>query len=215
MTDKVTIANLALNRLDSSRITSFDDPVKAAREISTIYDPVRQSLLHRFNWRFAIARATLVNTGTAPAFGFDNAYLLPTDSLRVIGPFDSSQGNGAYTASDLQWKIEAGETSGASELLANVSTMQIFYIRDIQTAGNFDPSFVNALWLELAIALCFTLTGSRSLLPDLKQELAEAMRTARFTNAIQASMEQVVQSEWDDARRGGRGDLRRNGWVYN
>jgi len=205
-TSEVQIGNEALVLLGEERIASFDDEGKAARTLKREYPNERDQLLESYNWKFAIARASLSSDSTDPAFGFSNRFLLPADCLRFLGLYSTfSRSNDPqvnYTGTDIHHKIEGrflllDENSSDSD-----NEALIFYIRAVTNPLEFAPLFGKALALSLAVKCCYDLTGSITRLNTLQAELDRVMKRARLMQAIQGTTEVVVASEWTDAHDG-------------
>lgn len=62
-TDKLDIANRALQHLRKPRITSFSNSSKEAREIAVSYDRLREAELEKHLWRFSTRRVLLRPVG--------------------------------------------------------------------------------------------------------------------------------------------------------
>ena len=83
-TTKVSICNEALNLCGASSITSLDDGTDNARRCATIYDQTRKSLIRMHPWSCCKKRVVLSPTTTHPTFGFQNAFPLPSDFIRLL-----------------------------------------------------------------------------------------------------------------------------------
>jgi len=80
----VDICNMGLSLLKVPTITSITSPTTEVEELCDLwYEPSRQELLRKHPWNFAKKRTTLYAVVTAPAFGYDYKYLLPTDFMRL------------------------------------------------------------------------------------------------------------------------------------
>jgi len=80
----VDICNMALSLLKVPTVTSITSPTTEVEELCDLwYDASRQELLRKHPWNFAKKRATLYAIVTAPTFGYDHKYLLPTDFMRL------------------------------------------------------------------------------------------------------------------------------------
>jgi hypothetical protein len=147
-----TIANLALARLGNSTITDITEDTEVARACQLLYEPTRRELLRSHRWNFAQKRAVLTQLATDPLFGWDHAYELPSDYMRVCEVNESEHGD---VVSD-RFIIEG------SSLLTNSDEVNLVYVYDCSNVDLFDPIFVKAFALKLAIELCDTLRGSSS-----------------------------------------------------
>lgn len=84
----VDICNTALLIVGAEEITSFDDETREAKVCNQMYETILDATLQKFPWRFSLTTVQLAQLTNPPEaadeFGFDNAYQLPSDSLRVI-----------------------------------------------------------------------------------------------------------------------------------
>lgn len=104
MVAEVDVVNIALTLLGETRISSLTEGVKPARDASAIFTSVRDELMSRYNWTFAIKRGQATGAAADPLFGFDNAFDVPSDCLRVIRPGTRYQG-----ADLTDYRFDAGE----------------------------------------------------------------------------------------------------------
>lgn len=162
-TSVVDICNNALIRIGSDTITSLNDVDKNSTACNAIYVQARDMLLRQHLWNFAIKRAQLAQETTAPAFGFKYSYPLPSDFVRTVKLEDTRS----------HFKIEQGK------LLTDDSTVKLIYIARIEDPTKFDPLFVEALTLTLAIKLTYIGIGSNSREQALKEEFNKVMFIAK------------------------------------
>lgn len=162
-TSEVDICNNALIRIGSDTITSLNDVDKNSTACNAIFAQARDMLLRQHLWNFAIKRVQLAQEVTAPAFGFKYSYPLPSDFIRTVSLEDKRS----------HFKIEQGK------LLTDDSVVKLIYIARIEDVTKFDPLFVEALTLTLAIKLTYIGIGSNSREQALKEELNKVMFTAK------------------------------------
>lgn len=80
------MTNIALLRLGANVLTSINDTAPNAIKVRAVWDYVRDEVLQQRDWRFAKTRYTMVVSATAPLYGYDYAYVLPTNFLRLVKP---------------------------------------------------------------------------------------------------------------------------------
>lgn len=148
--DVVQICNLALGRIGENRIMSLDDPSQPARACKLFYGPTRDEVLRAHPWAFAKKRATLSKLSESPAFGWGNAFALPSDCLRPLRVNEWE----SYEADD-NWVLEGGH------ILTDDDAVELLYVAQVEDSTLFDPLFIKALSVQLAAMLVTTLTGSR------------------------------------------------------
>lgn len=178
----VGICNLALVQgLGQDPISALTDNRKAAILCNLNYDQVRRAVLRGHIWNFAVKRAQLSASATAPAFGFANAFSLPADYLRLVPAVgeDSNQE---------KWKIE-----GQYLLSDDDGAMDLIYIYDCQDPALFDPLFVQALAYALAAELAIPLTQDKALRSSM-----ENLRNDRLASARTVSSQDNSAQVWDN-----------------
>ena len=81
----IAICAASLQLIGAEEIGSFDDETREARTCASIYPTLKQNVLQKHNWRFAIRQEQLNRLVSTPLFGFGYAYSLPSDFLRLVG----------------------------------------------------------------------------------------------------------------------------------
>ena len=194
MASQVEIVNNALVEIGEQTITSMTQGTKAARVANRVWDSVRRDMLVRYRWNFAKGRASLAADASAPEFGYQRKFPVPEDFLSLIGVYDSAEDLRNYTATTHPYNLEAGH------VLSDETVLYITYIKNITDTAQFDPAFENALVYKLALRLAPDLTGGSERIKQLSELFGDAIRTAKFSNAIQNSPEVIQASTWVDAR---------------
>lgn len=195
MASQVDIANLALTMLgNASRITSLTENSKAANAINAVYDMCRLAELRAYRWAFAIKRATLPALASPPAWGFGNAFQLPTDYLSLIQAAEilAIPALSDYSNSDnAQWAIESGQ------ILTDLGApLPIRYVRNVTDEGEFDPLFNMAFAGRLAATTCETITGSNTKRQLAQAEYKDAIKSALRINAIERAPSSIADDSW-------------------
>lgn len=202
MASSVDIANRALSKLGESRITSFDDDSKPAREMKSAFDIVRDAEFRAHRWHFTKKRITLPALSTAPAFGWLYQYQLPSDFLQLIqvGQYDPIVPLNDYrTTEQTEWAVEAGDT-GNVILTNHEAPLQIRYVSRIVDTTRFDSTFVEVLACRLAIEVCEILTQSTTKKESAKDDYKLAMMVAIRANAIELPPATIQDGSWITAR---------------
>jgi hypothetical protein len=174
MASDTEIANRALQKLGAKRITSLTQDHKNARSMNVAFIPVREAILRAHPWAFAIKRAQLAASATAPDFGPAQAFPLPSDFLRLLHPDLETNYN------NLDWKIEGREI-----LTEDSAPLDIRYIYRVEDPNTMDPIFRELFSSTLALELCEEITQSNTKKDFLKRELKDILSEARRTNAIE------------------------------
>lgn len=138
MASEVGVANIALSHMGEKLISSLDEASSSARILKARIDDVRDTVLRAYPWNFAEERAALAALATAPAWGYDNQYLQPTDCLFVRGIEDD-------LLSNLVWKVE-----GRKILTNEGAPLNILYTKRETDPNQWDSMFAAALGAKLA-----------------------------------------------------------------
>jgi len=180
----VSIANRALQRLGAKSIESLSQDHPNARSINRAYEHVRNFLLRRYRWSFAIKRASVAKDSTATTWGGLNRYSLPNDYIRLLRDKDQP---------DIRkdWTIE-----GRYIVTADGSPLQFRYVAEITDPTQFDKAFNEAFALSLAAACAKEVTGSEGNVQAIKEELKDTIAVAKNCNAIEEDPEQSVDDDW-------------------
>jgi hypothetical protein len=170
------VCNLALDLLrQNEKVEDLSDPQSDTESLAARwYDTTRRSVLRSFPWNFARTRRTLSLNGTAPSFGYANAYNLPADYLELV--FVGENYNEDY---ETEYAVESGQI-----LIDNDggASLNICYIKDVTTVGNFDALFLDLLTAELAIRFANALTGINKSMKEIKDWRKELLVQARAKN---------------------------------
>lgn len=186
----VAIANLALQKLGTGRIASFDEDSTAAVEINACYSHLRRVELRRHSWNFARTRASLAASATAPAFDFDYAYPLPSDYLRLLPP----------NVNGLDWQIESHQ--GQNAILTNeTGPLYVVYLADVTDPTRFDVCFDEMLACRIADHICEKITGSTTKGAKAMEDYKIARAEARRVNAFENIAGETPEDPWLAARR--------------
>lgn len=189
MASTVDICNRALQKLGAERIISLTQNSTSARACNLAYESVRDAELRAHAWNFAIKRVQLAADAAAPSYGYDYAYTLPSDCLRLL-PNDHNEG--VYPR---DWKVEG------RKILTNESApLKIRYIRRITDTTQYDATFVEALASRMAIEMCEELTQSNSKRQLAQDEYRAAIREARKMNAFENPPVEQQTDDWLTAR---------------
>ena len=195
---KVQIINSALSCIGERPISSdVTDTSERAKVSNRRYDEVRNSLLRCHPWNFAIKRFKTNAKKLTPVFGFDYAYDLPEDCLRVLGTDNES-----YV-----WQIEADsdqDAKGGLVILTDRSDFpSIQYVYEVTDPTKFDSIFVQAFIYRLAAEFAQDLTGRAELSAKMLQQYLGVLAEARSINASEGTPQKIEADLWLAARRSG------------
>lgn len=194
MSSVIEIANAALTKLGSARITSLTDDVKAAREVNARFNALRDDELRAHRWQFAIKRASLAALSDAPAYGWTYQYALPSDCLRVDqinDEFPAAVMDNYITREVGDWVIEG------NKILTNIAApLKLRYLAQIEDPNQWDVSFREALACRIAAELCEALTQSNQKRQLAWEEYKEAITRAVRSNAIERAPVTYPDDAW-------------------
>lgn len=170
MVSEVGIVNRALRLLRVEEISSLDEGTGQARWAKDTYADTRDALLAAYPWNFAMGRVSLPALTAAPAWGYDYAYQLPPDCLRLY----AIQG-------EPESEVQPYKVEGRTVVTDNPAPLKISYIRKVTDPATFSPLFVEALAVKLAAEGAYRFTGNvarEAAMVDLfRDKLAEARRS--------------------------------------
>lgn len=163
-TTNVSVCNQALGMIGAKSIISFEENTENARRCAAIYDQTRKALLRMHPWSFAKSREQLAPIATHPTFGYQHAFPLPKDFMRII---DTGQ---------IEYEIEG------RHILANTDLINLVYVRDEQNEDMWDSLFSECMALYLVNKLAKPITGSNAEGDSAWQKLQNMLKQARAIN---------------------------------
>lgn len=185
MATAVEIANMALMLCGAESITALSDSTERARACNTAWPFVRRSVLAQHAWNGPTKRAELDPDATAPSWGFDNRYALPSDCLRVL-EFDTLE----------EWRIEDGFilTDEASD------DVGIKYIYDDTDPSDFDPLLTDTLALFLAHSIMYRVNADKAYRDRIEGQMARFLAEAKSIDGMQQTDVEIEEDTWISCR---------------
>jgi hypothetical protein len=187
-TSKVAIANRALQKLGAKRIEALTQDHPNARSINNCFDSLRDALLRKYDWSFAIKRASIAADANGPTWGDWNRYTKPNDYIRMLRDDESGY------ATD--FKIE-----GDYILSASSAPLEIRYIARIEDPNKYDSLFVEALASLIGFETCEEITGKVSLQDRMRSDMDTAVEEAKNSGAIEKGEQEFPEDDWVTAGR--------------
>jgi hypothetical protein len=184
----VAIANRALQKLGAKRISSLTQDAPNARSMNAAFERVRDAELRRYDWTFAIKRASIAADGDSPDWGDYKRYSLPNDFLRLIRDDESG--------ANVDWRIE-----GLYILTGDAAPLKIKYIARIEDPNFYDPLFAEAFAGRLAMECAKEITDSTSDKESVKDDYKTDIAEARRVGAIEKAAQEFPEDPWLAARR--------------
>ena len=186
MASSIDLCNSALTLLGQPTITSLSANSRAAKLVNQRYQYIIDAVLRAYPWNCAIERKSLSADSTAPTFGYDYRYALPTSPycLKVI----------EMEEKDMVFKIEG------RYLLTDESSAKILYIARI-AVGTFDSLLFEAVAARIAADIAFPLTNSTSMAQNAMQAYQFKINEAQDIDAQEGTSEEIYAEDWINARR--------------
>lgn len=189
MASETGIANRALQRLGAKRIVNLTQDVKNARTMNVAYEPVRDALLRKYPWSFALKRAQLPADASVPVHGPARSFTLPTDFVRLHAPDTLANYN------DRDWIIE-----GRAIRTNDSAPLDVRYIAKIIDPNVMDSLFRELLSINLAMETCEEITQSNIKLVQLREDRKTLMREAKASSAFETIPAEAPEDVWISTR---------------
>ena len=184
----IKICNRALGRMGGKKISSFGDSTPEERDCELFYAETRDEILESFGWSFCKKRATLVQGGDTPDFGYSYSFGLPSDCLQPVSI------NTSIATAEPDWVSENGF------LLTNEEEVNLKYKASVG-ADKFSPSFKSAFILLLASRLAMSVAKNAKLADSLENKYIQYVASEAMTiNAATSREEEYTPSTYEDAR---------------
>ena len=190
------LANMALIMLGQQPITSLDDSNNRAVLANKRLADVRDSVLRAHNWNCAVRRASLNADETAPTWGYDKRYALPSDFVRMVGLEDPLT----------DYKIEAGNQGHTVDnyLLSDATVMKITYIFRLTDVSKMDDTLKQAIATRLAAEIGQAVTGDINTANMMLEKYQLLLVQAAYEDSHgHHSIETIHGGHWLDSRLGG------------
>lgn len=190
MASKVAIANFAISgECGADEITALTDNTKQAKKANLLFDDTAREVMAEGEWTSATFRQTLAQDATAPTWGFNFRYTLPTDPefLGLLEINETAPGNVIY-------RIESGF------LLTDESSVNIKYKGYQTDTEAWDMHLQNAFVKKLAHKLCWSLTGNIVLRRELLQEYLVMLSIGQSTDGLNNSVDTLETPDLTEVR---------------
>ena len=184
MTARIDIVNMSLNMLGANAITSLEDDAPEAKVMKNIYYISRDATLEDADWSFATKRFMPAKSTTAPAWGWANAFPIPSDIVRVTQVDRNDYTNGMH-------RNQADHEVEGREILTNEDAIFCKGIRRIDDEGIYSPLFNEAFAYKLAAQACLALTESNTKMQTMAALYVEAIKRAKIRDGQQSTTRRV------------------------
>jgi len=170
---KTEIVNNALGHLGAAPLTDLDsDTTKIGKLARRMWQPTADECVTDHPWNaFKVRTEDLSADPVNPPFGYSFRFALPADPycLRVLST------EGADDTKDT-WTVEG------RYLLADTSTVKLWYLRRSLDTGEWPPLFVTVMEYRMAAKLAYAVTRSLSVSNDMMKLYFAELSRARGTN---------------------------------
>jgi hypothetical protein len=177
MSVRIDVVNFALGILGEGEITSIEDDSDKARVMKTFYYISRDATLEDGEWTFAAKRFIPARNIVPPAFGWNYAFTIPSDIIRVTLVIKNPD---AYAViSDIENDRNAAEhIVEGNEILCDEEVIYCKGVRRMEDEGGYSPLFAEAFAAKLAYLAALPLTSSNQ-----KMQVALGLYEARIKRA--------------------------------
>ena len=162
MFTKIDLCSMALLKLGEKPIQSWCEDSAAAQLARTLFDPIVETLLSTFPWRFA-TQNLLLNKNT------DGDFIIPANVLRVLKCEGKITGNKINTSGD------------TLEISAIVKT----------TPENFPGYFATLVATKLAVEFCIPLTGDANVFKMMTVLYESEYQSAKFIDSTSSNQSNI------------------------
>lgn len=191
MATTTDLVNIALRRIGAARINSFEnDRTKEAVVARDVYQEARKDCLNLHTWNFANKRAQLTASATVPTFGWDYAYPLPEDFIRMVSVHPHNDDEAT-----VEYRLEF-QSSDDRVLVSNSNTIYIRYIFDLQDVNVFSAAFRDVLAFRLSREFAAAL-GKTAALAELNDNaFRRKVAHAKAIDGVEDFPEKMAKGSW-------------------
>ena len=194
MTEKILVANMALNMLGEKSITSLDDDLDRARAMKTHYITARDATLEAHEWSFAIVRFKPAALSEAPVWGPSKAFQVPSDILRVLSVHGDNSFSTNYEKEQVEWVMEQ------DGILCDEEVIYCRGIQRVEEEGRFSNLFDSALSAKLAALTALSITASAEIQANMLAFYAGFIKEAKTRDGLQGRSKRIRQRIFKKAR---------------
>ena len=156
ITSSTEICKLSLDLLQGGSVSDITSASTSIEEVcNRWYDHTRRKLLRQHPWNFAIKRAELAASATAPLFGASKQFPVPADFLRLLRVVDADShilSADAFFFENrhlmLRWSDE--------------DVVRMIYITGEEDVTKFDDLFIDLLAVEIAMSIAYLVTQNNA-----------------------------------------------------
>lgn len=185
---KVSICNAALIDLGADTIMTLTQDSESARACNAVFDTLLDQILTAHNWNCAKHKQALAQSATAPLFGYEYAYALPTDPycLKVLNLYEEDSG--------YEWKVVGRYLETSSE------TANIEYLKRVTDINDLTPTMAAALSALIAATIAYRITANASMRETMWKVYGGKLQDAIAKDAQEKREDLDDSDSWIDAR---------------
>jgi hypothetical protein len=177
MTTKLAIINLAMNSLAEKSTNTLDISDIQLQSVSDSYDILKQVLLSKANFKFAILWEKLTLSSETPACPYYKySYNLPGDLLKIIQTIPVGL-DYQIVRNKLNCNIPLGTQPNSGVFISYIANVDESY---------FTPLFSIALAYKVAADNCMLVTKNENLFQIMEAKAKDALNEAEHFDIISA-----------------------------
>ena len=164
---KVDICNHALLKIGADTIASLDTAsntteatIQSAKFCNVLFDQALEEVLRMHKWNNAMRRVKLTRLTEAPAFKWKYNYLVPTDCIRIINLYETTDAYDDQTS----WVVEG------RNILTDYETAFLSYVSKPQDVSTLNSFVTQCVIQNLAIKLAVPMQLDQGMQNNLLQE---------------------------------------------
>jgi len=164
---KVDICNHALLKIGADTISSLDTAsntteatIQSAKFCNVLFDQALEEVLRMHKWNNAMRRVKLTRLTEAPAFKWKYNYLVPTDCIRIINLYETTDAYDDQTS----WVVEG------RNILTDYETAFLSYVSKPQDVSTLNSFVTQCVIQNLAIKLAVPMQLDQGMQNNLLQE---------------------------------------------
>ena len=164
---KVDICNHALLKIGADTISSLDTAsntteatIQSAKFCNVLFDQALEEVLRMHKWNDAMRRVHLTRLTEAPAFKWKYNYLVPTDCIRIINLYETTDAYDDQTS----WVVEG------RNILTDYETAFLSYVSKPQDVSTLNSFVTQCVIQNLAIKLAVPMQLDQGMQNNLLQE---------------------------------------------
>ena len=144
---------------------------------------IRRMMLRENLWSFAKKRVELSQLAADPVFGYDHAYGLPSDHIRLISvhPYDGEDSIVKYQLETLVVSL-----TNTRAIITNADQVWLRYVYDVETLASWEADFYDAFAWRLSVEFASNIKKSTQLAQVNMAEYRKAISLAKSTGGIEA-----------------------------